>query len=330
MTMGLLVDGVWTEEEENYGKRSKKGEFQRASSVVRDWVTADGAPGPSGNGGFKAEAGRYHLYVAINCPWAHRTMMVRNLKGLQDVVGMSQTSPVRNDQGWIFHDDEEQFRDHLFGFENFHQVYTKSDPDFSGRVTVPVLWDKERQVMVNNESSEIIRMFNTAFDDVGASGADLYPVELRGEIDEINELTYHTINNGVYRSGFATTQEAYEEAVGQVFDTLDMLDARLGERRYLVGNTPTEADWRLFPTLVRFDVGYHSAFKCNKKRIVDYPNLWAYTRDLYQMPGIAETVDLDTYRRGYHSASVIRNPLGIVPVGPDLDFDAPVGPRPGD
>ncbi len=326
--MGLLVEGKWAEEEVNYGQRSKKGEYQRANSVVRDWVTTDGAPGPSGNGGFKAEPGRYHLYVAINCPWAHRTMMVRSLKGLENVVGMSQTSPVRDNEGWVFHNDGDQYRDHLFGFNHLHEVYTHSDPGFSGRVTVPTLWDKERQVMVNNESSEIIRMFNSAFDDVGASGPDLYPEALRPEIDEINEITYHTINNGVYRAGFATTQEAYDKAVGEVFETLDMLEERLGSKRYLVGDVVTEADWRLFPTLVRFDVAYHSAFKCNKKRIVDYPNLWAYTRELYQMPGIAETVDLDTYRRGYHSTSVIRNPLGIVPVGPDLDFNEPVGPRP--
>ncbi|HIF09273.1 MAG TPA: glutathione S-transferase family protein [Sneathiellales bacterium] len=326
--MGLLVDGKWTEEEVNYGKRSEKGEYQRANSVVRDWVTADGAPGPSGNGGFKAEPGRYHLYVAINCPWAHRTMMVRHLKGLEDIVGMSQTSPVRDDQGWVFLNDEDRFRDDLFGFDHLHQVYTRSDPGFTGRVTVPALWDKERKVLVNNESSEIIRMFNSAFDGVGASGPELYPENLRAEIDEINDVVYSNFNNGVYRSGFATTQEAYEKAVGGVFDTLDLLEERLSTTRFLVGDAPTEADWRLFPTLVRFDVAYHSAFKCNNKRIVDYPNLWAYTRELYQSPGIAETVDLDTYRRGYHSASVVRNPLGIVPLGPDLDFNEPIGPRP--
>jgi len=326
--MGLLIDGKWTEEEVNYGQRSKKGEYQRANSVVRDWVTADGSPGPSGNGGFKAEPGRYHLYVAINCPWAHRTMMVRGLKGLEDVVGMSQTSPVRDDQGWVFHPDEDRYKDDLFDLDHLHQVYTRADPGFTGRVTVPVLWDKEREVIVNNESSEIIRMFNSAFDEVGASGPDYYPEALRAEIDEINDVIYRNFNNGVYRSGFATTQEAYEKAVGEVFDTLEMLEERLSTRRFLVGDAPTEADWRLFPTLVRFDVAYHSAFKCNKKRIVDYPNLWAYSRELYQTPGIAETVELDTYRRGYHSTSVVRNPLGIVPVGPDLDFNEPVGPRP--
>lgn len=320
--MGQLVDGKWhTDDTLN---RDKDGRYLRQNSPVRNWLTPDGAPGPSGRGGFKAEAGRYHLYIAIGCPWAHRTQLVRAIKGLEDVVSMSTVTSRRSDQGWTFDNESEQFRDALFGKNALHEIYTLSEPAYNGRVTVPVLWDKAGDRMVNNESSEIIRMFGSAFDGVGGdSSIDLYPEALRDEIDANNARIYETVNNGVYRAGFATSQEAYEEAVDGVFETLDMLEERLATRRYLAGDRLTEADWRLFPTLARFDVAYVSAFKCNKRRIVDYPNLWAYTRELYQMPGIAETVQPDTYKRGYHSISQLRNPTGIVPKGPVIDFTEP-------
>ncbi len=322
--MGQLVDGKWhTDDTLN---RDKDGRYMRQNSPVRHWVTADGAPGPSGRGGFEAEAGRYHLYISIGCPWAHRTQMVRAIKGLEELVSMSTVTSKRSDQGWIFDNDSEQFRDALFGKHALHEIYTLSEPGYNGRVTVPVLWDKASDRMVNNESSEIIRMFNSAFDGVGGdSSIDLYPAALRDEIDTINARVYETVNNGVYRAGFATSQQAYEEAFDALFETLDMLEERLATRRYLLGDRLTEADWRLFPTLARFDVAYVSAFKCNKRRIVDYPNLWAYTRELYQMPGIAETVMPDRYKRGYHSISVLRNPTGIVPKGPVIDFSEPHG-----
>ncbi len=322
--MGQLVDGKW--QTEDIPIRDKEGRFQRQDSPVRNWVTPDGAAGPSGRGGFKAEAGRYHLYISIGCPWAHRTQLVRAIKGLEDVVSMSTVTSRRSDQGWIFDNDSEQFRDALFGKHALHEIYTLSEPDYTGRVTVPVLWDKASDRMVNNESSEIIRMFNGAFDGTGGDASiDLYPEALRDEIDAVNTRVYETVNNGVYRAGFATSQEAYEEAFDALFETLDMLEERLATRRYLVGDRLTEADWRLFPTLARFDVAYVSAFKCNKRRIVDYPNLWAYTRELYQMPGIAETVKPDRYKQGYHSISLLRNPTGIVPKGPVIDFTEPHG-----
>ena len=323
--MGRLIDGQWNNDE--VAPKTKDGQYIRRDSIFRNWVTADGAPGPSGEGGFKAEPGRYHLYIAINCPWAHRTQIVRALKGLEDAVSMSTTLPRRNDQGWVFDNSGEKFREHLFGKTALHEIYTTADPDYSGRVTVPVLWDKTRGTVVNNESSEIIRMFNSAFDGAGAGNPslDLYPEDLRGEIDAINERVYNNVNNGVYRAGFARTQEAYEAAYDAVFETLDALEARLAGQRYLVGNRLTEADWRLFPTLARFDVAYVGAFKCNKRRIIDYPNLWDYARELYQMPGIAGTVVPEVYKRGYYSISAERNPLGIVPKGPEVDFTAPHG-----
>jgi putative glutathione S-transferase len=318
--MGVLVRGEWIVDEAGVGANVPDGEFKRARSSVRNWVTPDGAPGPSGEGGFPAEAGRYHLYWALNCPWAHRAILTRKLKGLEGTIGLSATLPVRDEQGWMFDGGSDTYKDHLFGSGYMHEIYTRSHPDYTGRVTVPVLWDKQRGVMVNNESSEIIRMLNSGFDGVGANDLDLYPEPLRAEIDEINDLTYRNVNDGVYRSGFATTQEAYDRAVADLFDTLDELEERLGRQHYLVGDTLTEADVRLFPTLVRFDVGYHSGFKCNKKYIAEYPNLWAYARAFYHLPGVAATVDLDIYRRGYNSKSSERNPLGIVPVGPDVDF----------
>jgi putative glutathione S-transferase len=326
--MGVLVRGNWVVDEASVGTRDPDGEFQRAQSAVRNWVTPDGAPGPSGEGGFAAEAGRYHLYWALNCPWAHRAILTRKLKGIEGIIGLSATSPVRDEQGWVFDNGSDTYKDDLFGSSHMHRVYTRSHHDYTGRVTVPVLWDKKQNVMVNNESSEIIRILNSGFDGVGANDLDLYPEPLRAEIDEINDLTYRNVNDGVYRAGFATAQGAYDRAVGELFDTLDELEVRLGRQRYLVGGALTEADIRLFPTLIRFDAGYHSGFKCNKKYISEYPNLWAYTRDLYQMPGVAETVDLGIYRRGYNSKSSERNPLGIVPVGPDIDLDRSVGSRP--
>ncbi len=320
--MGKLVDGVWTEDEGAIGAARAAGRFERAESLLRNWVTPDGLPGPSGVGGFAAEPGRYHLYVAINCPWAHRTRLVRHLKGLDGIVSQSVARPRRTDQGWVF---DNEFKDHELGKAALHEVYTESDPTYSGRVTVPVLWDRQKQTIVSNESAEIVRMFNSAFDRVGATELDFYPVELRDEIDALNEEIYTNVNNGVYRAGFARTQAAYDEAVTAVFETLDRLETRLARLRYLLGERLTEADWRLFPTLVRFDVAYHGAFKCNIRRLADYPNLFGYARELYQMPGIAETVDFEVYKRGYYSPSAARNPYGIVPKGPEIDFLAAHG-----
>ena len=321
--MGKLIDGKWTDDTA-IALTDQDGRFQRADSVLRNWVTADGAAGPSGQGGFAAAPGRYHLYVAINCPWAHRTWIMRQLKGLDDVVTMSIVSPRRTDQGWVFENGAAgRFADTGLGLDTLHAVYTAGDPHYTGRVTVPVLWDTQRGVIVSNESAEIIRMFNAAFSAFAKTATDHYPKALRREIDAVNARVYSTVNNGVYRAGFARTQAAYDEAVAAVFATLDWLEARLSRTRYLVGDTLTEADWRLFPTLARFDVAYYGAFKCNLRRLVDYPNLWAYARELYQRPGIAETVDLDVYKRGYYSMSERRNPLGIVPVGPVIDFTEP-------
>lgn len=315
--MGLLVNGVWHEQDTDF--KATDGRYIRADSQFRHWVTADGSSG------FPAETGRYHLYIAISCPWAHRTWIFRTLKRLKDVVSMSIVAPRRTEQGWVFDDRTPQYQDTLLGKQALHEIYTLAQPTYSGRVTVPVLWDKKRQTIVNNESSEIIRMFNSAFNAFTDDQTDYYPAPLRPEIDALNDLIYRTVNNGVYRAGFATTQEAYEEAVDALFATLDQLEVRLASRRYLLGDRLTEADWRLFPTLVRFDVAYHGAFKCNVRRLVDYPNLWAYTRELYQIPGIAETVHPEIYKQGYYSPSPLRNPLGIVPKGPVIDFAAPHG-----
>ena len=316
--MGLLVDGKWQEEQPD--SRTSGGKFVRRPSRFRNWVTADGSPGPSGEGGFRAEPGRYHLYVSLACPWAHRTVMFRKLKGLEDVVGISVVDPRNLKHGWVFSED---FPDHLFGFDTYYQLYQRADPDYSGRVTVPCLWDKERNTIVSNESSEIIRMFNSAFNEIGGNELDFHPEPLRGAIDEINEPVYQNINNGVYRCGFARTQEAYEEAFGNLFETLDMVDERLAGQRFLVGDRLTEADWRLFPTLVRFDAVYFSHFKCNLRRIIDYPALSGYLRDLYQMPGISETVDIDQIKTHYYYSQELINPRRIIPVGPELDLDAP-------
>lgn len=318
--MGKLVDGKWLNDEqllafEQQQYKAVNGRFQRGTSVFRNWITADGSAGISGEAGFKAEPNRYHLFAALNCPWAHRTLIYRQVKKLDAIIGLSLVTPLRTDEGWIFKTDNERFTDKLYQLNAMHELYSKADPHYTGRVTVPVLWDKKQQKIVSNESSEIIRMFNSAFNQVTGDDEDFYPDALATEIDELNELIYNNINNGVYKTGFASTQAAYDESVTKVFNTLDALEARLSTRLYLLGDNITEADWRLLPTLVRFDVGYFSAFKCNLRAIRDYPHLSAYLQNLYSQPGVASTVDLDIYRAGYHSKSPLRNPHGIVPVG---------------
>jgi len=297
----------------------------RKDASFRNWVTADGTAGPSGSDGFKAEAGRYHLYVSLACPWAHRTLILRALKGLTEMVSVSVVNWLMLEKGWTFADGPGVVPDSVNHAQVLHEVYTKADPAYSGRVTVPVLWDKQRRTIVNNESSEIIRMFNGAFDGLGATPGDYYPVALRTEIDAVNARIYDTLNNGVYKAGFATTQQAYEEAIAPLFETLDWLEARLADRRYLMGNRLTEADIRLFTTLIRFDAVYVGHFRCNIRRIVDYPQLAAYTRDLYQQPGVAGTVNMDHIKRHYYQSHRTINPNGIVPVGPWLDFTLPHG-----
>jgi glutathionyl-hydroquinone reductase len=306
-------------------KTNRNGEFVRWESGFRNWVTPDGSPGPSGDGGFRAEPGRYHLYVSYACPWAHRTLIVRALKGLEDLISVSVVHPVMPPESWVFGDYPGATPDPVHGYEKLHQLYAHAAPGFDGVVTVPVLYDKARETIVNNESSEIIRMLNSAFDACGRADLDLYPEALRADIDAVNDLVYDNINNGVYRAGFATSQSAYEAAFDALFATLDELEARLATQRYLVGGRITEADWRLFTTLVRFDAVYHGHFKCNLRRIVDYPSLWAYTRELYQMPGVAETVRMDHIKLHYYASHTAINPTGIVPKGPALDFLAPHG-----
>ena len=321
--MGMLVEGVW--KDVWYDTKATKGHFKRSESQFRNWITPDGAPGPSGEGGLAAEAGRYHLYVSLACPWAHRTLIFRKLKKLEDLITVSVVDPLMVENGWEFKGENGGTVDHLFGSEALWQVYVKADPSYSGRVTVPVLWDKQQNRMVSNESAEIIRMFNSSFDGLTGSKDDFYPERLRGEIDALNALIYDTVNNGVYKAGFATTQEAYDGAVAKLFETLDTLEDRLGAHRYLTGDTITEADWRLFTTLVRFDPVYVGHFKCNIRRIADYPNLSGYLRELYQWPGVAETVNLRHIKEHYYRSHKTINPTGIVPVGPDLDLDAPHG-----
>ncbi len=316
--MGLLVDGVW--KDQWYDTESTGGRFVRKISQFRHWVTADGSPGPTGDGGFKAEPGRYHLYVSYACPWAHRTLIFRALKGLEDLISLSVVHWYMGEHGWTFNAGEAVVPDPFFNADYLHQIYTRAHPSYTGRVTVPVLWDKQTQTIVNNESAEIIRMLNSAFDTVGAKPGDYYPESLRNDIDALNDRIYDTVNNGVYKCGFATIQEAYEESLKPLFDTLDALDDRLSKQRYLTGNTLTEADWRLFTTLVRFDPVYVGHFKCNIRRLVDYPNLWAYVRELYQTPGIAETVNFMHIKNHYYQSHQTINPTGIVPVGPEIDF----------
>ncbi|WP_017326436.1 glutathione S-transferase family protein [Synechococcus sp. PCC 7336] len=319
--MGLLVDGIW--HDQWYDTKSTGGRFVRKASQFRHWVTPDGSPGPTGKGGFKAEGDRYHLYVSHACPWAHRTMIFRALKGLEDLISISVVNWYMAEKGWTFDPADGVIPDSINQAQYLHQVYTKADPTYTGRVTVPVLWDTHTHTIVNNESSEIIRMFNSAFDGLGAKPGDYYPEPLRAEIDALNDRIYDTVNNGVYKSGFATTQAAYEQAVKPLFDTLDWLEERLGKTRYLTGDRLTEADWRLFTTLVRFDPVYVGHFKCNIRRIVDYLNLWGYLRDLYQTPGVAETVHFDHLKGHYYASHETINPTRIVPVGPEIDFMAP-------
>ena len=321
--MGLLVDGKWVDQW--YDTKSSGGKFVRSAAQFRNWITADGSAGPSGKAGFAAESGRYHLYVSLACPWAHRTLIFRSLKGLTDHIDVSAVHPDMLGQGWSFAKDGAAQGDPLFGSEFAHNLYTRADPTYSGRVTVPILWDKQQNTIVSNESSEIIRMFNSAFDGITGNTNDYWPEEMRDEIEEVNERIYDTLNNGVYKSGFATTQEAYDAAVRPLFDTLDWLEERLSSNRYLMGDRLTEADWRLFTTLIRFDPVYHLHFKCNLKRLIDYPNLWAYTRELYQMEGVAETVDMDHIVRHYHRSHESINPHRIVPINPVLDYLEPHG-----
>ena len=315
--MGLLVDGKWRTDW--YDTTKTGGRFERGAAKFRDRVTADGSSG------FRAEAGRYHLYVSLACPWASRTLIFRKLKRLEDVISLSIVDPHMADEGWVFSDAPGAIPDTVNGFTHVYEVYTAAKPGFTGRVTVPVLWDKKQRTIVNNESSEIIRMLNSEFDAFGDASIDFYPKELRAEIDAVNERVYPNVNNGVYRAGFATSQEAYEEAWKQVFAELDALEERLSRQRYLCGARITEADWRLFTTLVRFDAVYYSHFKCNRQRLVDFPNLWGYTRELYQVPGVAETVSFDHIKQHYFWSHESINPTRIVPLGPTLDFDAPHG-----
>jgi putative glutathione S-transferase len=322
--MGQLVDGIW--QDTWYDTRSTGGAFVRSTTTFRNWITPDGAPGPSGHGGFKAESGRYHLYVSLACPWAHRTLIFRALKGLAPHVGVSVVHPDMLSDGWTFDTGfEGATGDTLFGAAYMRDIYLRADPKISGRVTVPVLWDRAQDTIVSNESSEVIRMFNSAFDGITGNSADFWPADLREAIEPVNARIYDTLNNGVYKAGFATTQAAYDAAIGPLFDTLDWLEDRLSGQRFLMGDRVTEADWRLFTTLIRFDTVYHGHFKCNRARITDYPHLWAYTRDLYQWPGVAETVDLAQISRHYHYSHETINPNRIVPTGPRLDLNAPHG-----
>jgi len=319
--MGLLVDGVW--QDEQHIARTAEGRFVRPTTRFRNWVTEDGSPGPTGEGGFAAARERYHLYVAMPCPWAHRTVIMRMLKGLEDVVSMSVLEPLYGPHGWRFGTSPGTVPDSVNGASELAEIYLRADPRYTGRVSVPALWDKERRTIVNNESAEIIRMLNGAFGRFTNVRTDYYPPALREEIDRVNALVYENVNNGVYRAGFATSQEAYEEAFRAVFRVLDELERRLSGQRYLVGSDITEADWRLFTTLVRFDAVYYSHFKCNLRRIIDYPNLSNYLRDLYQQAGVAATVNMDHIKRHYYGSQRHVNPSGIVPLGPQLDFLAP-------
>jgi putative glutathione S-transferase len=319
--MGLLQNGKWVDQW--YDTESSDGRFVRKASSFRSWVTPDGSAGPSGEGGFKAESGRYHLYVSLACPWAHRTLIMRARKGLEESISLSVVHWLMAEEGWSFADGPGVIPDPIHQAQFLHQVYTAAQSDFSGRVTVPILWDKKTGTIVSNESSEIMRMFNSAFDGIGAAAGDTYPVDLRPEIDTINDRIYDTLNNGVYRAGFATTQEAYEEAVVPLFETLDWLEQKLAGSRFLLGPEITEADWRLFTTLVRFDPVYVGHFKCNLRRIVDYPNLSGYVRELYQQPGVAGTVSMEHIKAHYYASHTMINPTGVVPLGPEIDFSAP-------
>lgn len=313
--MGLLVEGRWQDQ----WYESKDGTFQRENAQRRHWITADG----QGEGGFAAEAGRYHLYVSLACPWAHRTLILRKLKGLESLIDVSVVSWLMHENGWTFDVEKGSTGDKVDHFQFLHQRYTRDDPHYTGRVTVPLLWDKKQQRIVNNESSEIIRMFNSAFDALTGNALDFYPEPLRPAIDALNERIYPAVNNGVYRAGFATSQSAYEQAFDELFAELDHLEQLLAQNRYLAGHYLTEADWRLFTTLIRFDAVYHGHFKCNQRRIADYPNLSNWLRELYQWPGVAETVNFTHIKHHYYASHRTINPTGIVPKGPAHDFTAP-------
>ena len=317
----MLVDGKW--HDVWYDTKASRGRFVRSESQFRNWITADGSAGPSGKAGFKAEPDRYHLYVSLACPWAHRTLIYRKIKGLEKMLPLSAVNSYMGAEGWTFDPGPGVIPDSINHAKRIYEVYLAADPKYSGRATVPILWDKQQHTIVSNESAEIIRMFNSAFNEIGAVGPDYYPEPLREEIDALNARIYDTVNNGVYKSGFATTQEAYEEAVTALFETLEMLDDRLAKQRYLTGSAITEADWRLFPTLARFDPVYYGHFKCNKLRIVDFPNLSGYLRDLYQQPGIAETLDVPYCKQHYYGSHESINPHRIVPIGPLIDYSAP-------
>jgi putative glutathione S-transferase len=321
--MGMLVDGKW--HDVWYDTKASKGRFVRSEAQFRNWVTPDGSAGPSGRGGFRAEPGRYHLYVAYACPWAHRTLIMRKLKGLESALGVSAVNSYMGEQGWTFAPGPETIPDSVNNVEKLYELYTLADRTYSGRATIPILWDKHERTIVSNESSEIIRMLNSAFNDAGANRNDYYPEDLRAEIDELNAFIYPNVNNGVYRAGFATSQDAYEEAATAVFAALDKLEGRLATRRYLTGDRFTEADIRLFTTLIRFDPVYHGHFKCNRKRIVDYPNLWGFVCDVHQIPGIADTVHIEFVKRHYYGSHANLNPSRIVPIGPELSYDTPHG-----
>ena len=317
--MGLLVDGQWVDQW--YDTKKTGGRFVRTQTQFRSWITADGSAGPTGQAGYKAEANRYHLYVSLACPWASRTLMIRTLKGLEDMISISVVHPLMLEHGWTFEEGEGVIGDPIFKARYLHEVYTAVKPDYTGRVTVPVLFDKKTKTIVNNESSEIIRMLNTAFDDLGAKPGNYVPDQWLEEIDTVNDFVYHRINNGVYKAGFATKQEVYEEEVAALFEALDQMEERLAGQDYLVGNRLTEADIRLFTTLVRFDAVYFGHFKCNLKPLTAYPKLWAYTKRIYQLPGMAQTVNFDHIKRHYYGSHKTINPTGVIPMGPTLDWD---------
>ncbi len=317
--MGLLVDGQWVDQW--YDTKKTGGRFVRTQTQFRNWITADGSAGPTGQAGYKAEADRYHLYVSLACPWASRTLMIRTLKGLEDMISISVVHPLMLEQGWTFEEGEGVIGDPIFQARYLHEVYTAVKPDYTGRVTVPVLFDKKTKTIVNNESSEIIRMLNTAFDGLGAKPGNYVPDQWLEEIDAVNDFVYHRINNGVYKAGFATKQEVYEEEVAALFEALDQMEERLAGQDYLVGNRLTEADIRLFTTLVRFDSVYFGHFKCNLKPLTAYPKLWAYTKRIYQLPGMAQTVNFDHIKRHYYGSHKTINPTGVIPMGPTLDWD---------
>ncbi len=319
--MGMMIDGQWQEKE--LVDSGKDGSFKRPQTSFRNWITPDGCAGPTGESGFAAEVGRYHLYVSYACPWAHRTLAIRALKGLEEMIDVSVVAMTMLENGWTFDKEDGSTGDALFGAECLHQLYKKADDNYTGRVTVPVLWDKKQNRIVSNESADILRMLASAFDGLGANEGDYYPAVFRRQIDELNSRIYDTVNNGVYKAGFATTQQAYEEAVGPLFDTLDWLENHLSDKRYLMGTVLTEADIRLFTTLVRFDPVYVGHFKCNIRQLRDYPNLFAYTRDIYSLPGVAGTVHMDHIKGHYYKSHRMINPTGIVPAGPDIDFSAP-------